>query len=117
MNRRIAWIWGLVTAGIAVVVGLLAYHAGQVNQVATTTTNDGRVFYPGYFGFGFFPFFGFFWIVLIGLLLLGIFRRRGPWYGGGYWHQHPHEHGGGGGTSTPPTVPTVPPGPDQPKSA
>src|ERR1700740_3075860 len=47
MNRRFAWIWGLVTAGIATVVGLIAYHAGQTSQVVTTTTSDGRFVYPG----------------------------------------------------------------------
>jgi hypothetical protein len=95
MNRRIAVIWGLVTAGIATVVGLVAYHAGQTSQIVTTTTGDGRAVYPGYWGFGFFPFFGLFWILLIGFLFFRLFFWR-PWGGGwrgGYWHQHPHEHG------------------------
>jgi hypothetical protein len=118
MNRRIAWIWGLVTVGIAAVVAFVAYHAGQTTQIATTTNGDGHMFYPGYWGFGFFPFFGLFWIVLIGFLLFRAFGgRRGPWYGGGYWHQHPTEPGSG----TPPVIPTVPPGPsnqpDRPTSA
>ena len=112
MNRRIALIWGLVTVGIATVVGLLAYHAGQTTQIATTATGDGRFGYPGYWGFGFFPLFGLFWILLIGFLVFRFFAwgRRGPWYGGGYWHQHPHDHGG--------TTPQASSGqPDQPASA
>jgi hypothetical protein len=46
MNQRLAVIWGLVTAGIATVVGLIAYHAGQTSQIATTTTGDGSLVYP-----------------------------------------------------------------------
>jgi len=107
MNRRFAWIWGLVTVGIATIVGLIAYHAGQTAQIVTTTGTDGRVIYPGYDGYGFFPFFGLFWVLLIGFLLFRfVFWRpwgRGPWggYGGGYWHQHPHEPGNA------PTAPTT----------
>jgi hypothetical protein len=97
MNRRFVALWGLATAAIASIVGLIAYHAGQTTQIATTTTGDGRVFYPGYFGFGFFPFFGIFWILLIGFLLFRLFvwrPWRGPWGpGGGYWHQHPSDQG------------------------
>lgn len=104
MNRRFAWAWGLVTAGIAVVAGAIGYYAGQAGHVVTATTNgDGRVFYPGYWGFGFpfFPFFGIFWILLIGFLIYRFAFWR-PWRGpyGGYWHQHPAP-----GDSTPPTVP------------
>ena len=99
MNRRFAWVWGLATAAIATVVGLIAYHAGQTSQVVTTTTGDGRFFYPGYGGFGFFPFFGLFWILLLGFLIFRFaFWRpwRGPWGpGGGYWHQHPTDQPGG----------------------
>ena len=98
MNRRFVWLWGLATAAIAAIVGVGAYYAGAASHVVTTTAGDGRVYYPGYWGFGFFPFFGLFWILLIGFLLFRfVFWRpwgRGPGgYGGGYWHQHPHEHG------------------------
>ena len=100
MNRRFAWIWGLATVAIASIVGLVAYHAGQTAQIVTTTGGDGRVIYPGYygFGFGFFPLFGLFWLFLIGFFLFRFLFWR-PWgrgpggYGGGYWHQHAHEHG------------------------
>ncbi len=116
MNRRFgfAWIWGLATVAIATIVGFVAYHAGQTAQIVTTTGGaDGRVFYPGYygFGFGFFPFFGLFFLFLIGFFLIRMLFWR-PWgrggYGGGYWHQHPHEHGT-------PTTPASPEGgrPDQ----
>lgn len=100
MNRRFAWAWGLATAAIATVVGLIAYHAGQTSQIVTTTTSDGRLVYPGYwgFGFGFFPLFGLFWILLIGFLLFRLFFWR-PWGGGwgpgsGYWHRHPTDQSG-----------------------
>ena len=112
MNRRFVWLWGLATAAIAAIVGVGAYYAGAASHVVTTTAGDGRVYYPGYWGFGFFPFFGLFWILLIGFLVFRFFAwgRRGPWYGGGYWHQHPHDHGG--------TTPQAPSGqPDQPASA
>jgi len=97
MNRRFAWIWGLATVAIASIVGLVAYHAGQTAQIVTTTGGDGRVIYPGYygFGFGFFPLFGLFWLFLIGFFLFRFIFWR-PWrggYGGGYWHQHPHDPG------------------------
>lgn len=110
MNRRFAWAWGLATVVIAAIVGVIAYAAGQANHVvAVTGGGDGRVYYPGYWGFGFFPFFGLFWILLIGFLLFRLVFWRswgGGWgrYGGGYWHQHPHEHSDTP-TSTPPTVP------------
>jgi len=97
MNRRFAWIWGLATVAIATIVGLVAYHAGQTAQIVTTTGGDGRVFYPGYygFGFGFFPLFGLFWLFLIGFFLFRFIFWR-PWGRGGYggyWHQHPHDPG------------------------
>ena len=106
MNRRFAWIWGLATVAIASIVGLVAYHAGQTAQIVTTTGGDGRVIYPGYygFGFGFFPLFGLFWLFLIGFFLFRFIFWR-PWggggYGGGHWHQHPHEHGTPGTPSSP----------------
>ncbi|TME19862.1 MAG: hypothetical protein E6I70_02625 [Chloroflexi bacterium] len=103
MNRRFAWVWGVVTVGIATVVGLVAYHAGQTAQIVTTTGADGRVIYPGYYGFGFFPLFGLFWVLLIGFVLFRFVFWR-PWGRGGYggyWHQHPHEHGES------PTAPTT----------
>jgi hypothetical protein len=55
MNRRFVWLWGLATAAIAAVVGVGAYIAGTANHVVTATGGDGRVYYPGYWGFGFFP--------------------------------------------------------------
>src|SRR5437867_2455644 len=83
MNRRFAWIWGLATVAIASIVGLVAYHAGQTAQIVTTTGGDGRVIYPGYygFGFGFFPLFGLFWLFLIGFFLFRFIFLR-PWPGG-----------------------------------
>lgn len=98
MNRRFgfAWIWGLATLAIATIVGLVAYHAGQTAQIVTTTAGDGRVIYPGYygFGFGFFPLFGLFWLLLLGFFLFrfAFWRPWGGGFGSGYWHQHPHEH-------------------------
>src|ERR1700737_3796177 len=52
MNRRFGFplIWGLATAAIATIVGLIAYHAGQTAQIVTTTGGDGRVLYPGFYG-------------------------------------------------------------------
>ena len=94
MNRRIGLIWGLVTLGVAAVVGGIAYWAG------TMVTTGGRVVagpYPYYYGFHFFPFFGLFWLLLIGFLLFALFRGfgRGRWgYGGGPWM-----HGGPYGLS------------------
>lgn len=103
MNRQFGAIWALITAGVAIVAGAIGYYAGQASHVVTTTTGaDGRVLYPGYWGFGFpfFPFFGIFWILLIGFLIYRFAFGR-PWRGGyGYWHQHPAP-----GDSTPPTVP------------
>src|SRR5438067_13788987 len=97
MNRRFAWIWGLATVAIATIVGVVAYHAGQTAQIVTTTGGDGRVIYPGYygFGFGFFPLFGLFWLFLTGFFLLRFIFWR-PWRGGsgcGYWHEQPHGQG------------------------
>jgi hypothetical protein len=102
MRTRIAVIWGLTTAAVAAVVGFVAYNAG----LAATGMHgavDGVVS-RGYIGFGFFPFFGLFWLLLIGLLLVGLFRR--PWgprawgYGPGYgfreWHREAHAEGQGG---------------------
>lgn len=96
MNRRFAWIWGLATVAIASIVGVIAYGAGHSAAVVTTTGGDGRIIYPGYygFGFGFFPFFGLLWVLLIGFLLFRLlFWRpwgRGPW--GGYYHRHDDDH-------------------------
>ena len=106
MNRRFAWAWGLGTALIAVIAGGIGYAAGQASHAVAVTGGDGRVFYPGYYGFGFFPFFGLFWILLLGFLFFRLVFWR-PWgggwgrYGGGYWHQHPND------PSNPPT--TTPP--------
>lgn len=106
MNRRFVAGWALATAAISTVVGFIAYNAGQASHVVTTTSTDGRVFYPGYYGFGFFPFFGLFWILLIGFLLFRLFFWR-PWRGGWgpgggyYWHQHPADQGSQPGGSTP----------------
>src|SRR5256886_10174889 len=89
MNRRFGflWAWGLVTAAIATVVGLIAYHAGQTAQIVTTTGGDGRLVYPGYYGggLGFFPFFGLFWILLIGFLFFRFFMWRSWGRGPGGW--------------------------------
>lgn len=103
MRGRFLAAWGLLTAAIASVVGLIAYNAGLASHVVAAS-GDGRVYYPGYYGFGFpfFGFFGFFWILLIGFLLFRLlFWRpwRGGWRGGygpggGYWHQHPTDQGG-----------------------
>jgi hypothetical protein len=114
MNRRSGfyWIWGLATLGISTIVGLVAYHAGQTSQIVTTTAGDGRLVYPGYYGygFGFFPLFGLFWILLIGFLFFRfVFWRpwgRGGW--GGHYHDHTHNQ--------PPTTPG-PTGTDQPTVA
>ena len=97
MNQRFLALWGLATAAISTVVGLIAYHAGQTSQIVTATGADGRA-YPGYYGFGFFPFFGLFWILLLGFLFFRFVVGR-PWRGywgpggGGYWHQHPQGPG------------------------
>jgi len=97
MNRRFGflWLWGLVTAAIATVVGLVAYHAGQTATVVSTAPGGNEVVYHGYYGFGFFPFFGLFWLLLIGFLFFRLFAwrswGRGPWgYGGGHYHDHTH---------------------------
>lgn len=117
MNRRFGFglFWLLVTAGIATIVGLLAYHAGQTATIVTTTGEPHAVYYPAYgWGFGFFPFFG---LIFFGILVFALFFRRpwgrGPWgwggpsgwYGGGIgpgsvppgveerlmaWHQQAH---------------------------
>jgi hypothetical protein len=106
MNRRFGffWIWGLVTAAIATVVGLVAYHAGQTAQIVTTTGGDGRLVYPGYYGggFGFFPFFGLFWILLIGFLFFRFFAWRSWGRGPGGWGGHYHDHTHGPAPTTPP---------------
>src|SRR2546430_14010105 len=77
MNRRFGflWIWGLVTAAIATVVGLVAYHAGQTAQIVTTTGGDGRLVYPGYYGggVGLFPLFGLFWVLRVGVPFFPVF--------------------------------------------
>src|SRR3989442_13748516 len=117
MNRRFGflWIWGLVTAAIATVVGLVAYRAGQSASVVTTAPGGSEVVYHGYYGFGFFPFFGFFLLLLIGFLVFRLFAWRswgpGPWgYGGGHYHDHTH----GPRPTTPPAnkpaAPDVAPG-------
>lgn len=110
MNRRFGfvWIWGLATAAIASVVGLIAYNAGHAATVVTAANGE-PVIYRGYDGFGFFPLFGLFWLFLFGFLFFRLlFWRswgRGPWGYGGYrrngemreWHQQEH------GSPTPPT--------------
>lgn len=103
MNRRFVWAWGLATAAIATVVGFIAYAAGAASHAVATTGGDGRIYYYGHDGFGFFPFFGLFWILLIGFLLFrfAFWRPWGGGYGRGYWHQHPHEHSDT--TTTPPS--------------
>src|SRR5260370_2485258 len=75
MNRRFGflWIWGLTTAAIATVVGLIAYHAGQTAAVVATTPGGNEVVYHGYYGFGFFPFFGLFWLLLIVFIFSRLF--------------------------------------------
>jgi len=112
MNRRFgfAWIWGLATVGIATIVGLVAYHAGQTATVVTTAPGGSEVIYRGYDGFGFFPFFGLFWLLLIGFLFFRFFMwrswGRGPWgYGGGHYHDHTH---GPSPTTPAPTKPEDP---------
>ena len=107
MNRRYGfyWIWGLATLAISTIVGFVAYHAGQTAQIVTATAPDGRVIYPGYYGFGFFPF-GIFWVLLIGFLLFRfVFWRpwgRGP---GGWGGHHYHDHTHSPAPTTPPTTP------------
>lgn len=105
MNRfRFAWLWGLATAAIATIVGVIAYNAGQASTVVTTAPGDGVV-YHGYYGWGFFPFFGLFWLLLILFLVSRFFFwrpwGRGPWgYGGPHYHDHTHD--------TTPTTPSAP---------
>ena len=114
MNRRFGfpWIWGLATAAIATIVGVIAYHAGETSTVVASTPGNQGV-YHGYYGFGFFPFFGLFWILLLGFLFFRfIFWRpwgRGPW-GGPHYHDHDHTHD---------AAPTTPPAtkPDEPTIA
>src|ERR1700738_4566416 len=98
MNRRFgfAWIWGLATVGIAKIVGLFAYHAGQTASVVTTAPGGSEVIYRGYDGFGFFPFFRLFCLLLIGFFICRLFAwrswGRGPWgYGGKHYHDHTHD--------------------------
>jgi hypothetical protein len=105
MNRRFGflWIWGLATAAIATVVGLIAYHAGQTATVVSTAPGGSEVIYRGYDGFGFFPFFGLFWLLLIVFIFSRLFFwrswGRGPWgYGGPHYHDHSHD-------TAPPTTP------------
>src|ERR1700737_4521523 len=112
MNRRFgfAWIWGLATVGIATIVGLIAYHAGQTATVVTSAPGGSEVIYRGYDGFGFFPFFGLFWLLLIGFFVFRLFMwrswGRGPWgYGGGHYHDHTH---GPSPTTPAPTKPEDP---------
>ena len=116
MNRRYGffWIWGLATAAIATIVGLIAYHAGQTTQIVTTTAPDGRVFYPGYYGFGFFPF-GLFWILLIGFLFFRFVLWR-PWGRGGWGGHHYHDHTHNPSPTTPPATPPATP-PQEPTIA
>ena len=104
MNRRFGfvWAWGLATAAIASIVGLIAYSAGHAATTVVTTANGEPVIYHGYYGFGFFPLFGLFWLFLFGFFFFRLlFWRpwgRGPWgYGGGYrrgglreWRQEEH---------------------------
>jgi len=114
MNRRYGfyWIWGLATAAIATVVGLIAYHAGQTAQIVTTTGGDGRLIYPGYYGgFGFFPFFGLFWLLLIGFFFFRLFVwrpwGRGPGGWGGHYHDHTHDPAPTTPPATKPQDPTI----------
>jgi hypothetical protein len=111
MNRRFGfpWIWGLATAAIATIVGVIAYHAGQTASVVATSPGGGEVVYRDYgFGFGFF---GLFWILLIGFLFFRfIFWRpwgRGPGGWGGHYHDHTH--------SPAPTTPATTPPATQPQ--
>jgi hypothetical protein len=105
MNRRFGfpWIWGLATAAIATIVGVIAYHAGQTSTVVATSPGGNEVVHYGYYGFGFFPFFGLFWILLLGFIFFKLFAwrswRRGPGGWGGHYHDHTHSPA----PTTPPT--------------
>src|SRR2546430_15961839 len=103
MNRRFGflWIWGLVTAAIATVVGLVASHAGQTAQIVTSTGGDGRLVYPGYYGGGvrFLPLFGTVWGLLVGVLFFPVFLWRSWGRGPGGW---------GGELPRPPPRPAAP---------
>jgi hypothetical protein len=97
MNRfRFAWFWGLATAAIASIVGVIAYNAGHAATVVTTAPGGSEVVYHGYYGWGFFPFFGLFWLLLILFIVSRFFFwrpwGRGPWgYGGPHYHDHTHD--------------------------
>ena len=113
MNRRFGfpWIWGLATAAIATIVGLIAYHAGQTATVVSTAPGGNEAVYHGYYGFGFFPFFGLFWLLLIGFIFFRLFAwrswGRGPsGWGGHHYHDHTHSPAP---TTPPATPPTTPP--------
>jgi len=104
MNRRFGfpWIWGLATAAIATIVGVIAYQAGHAATVVTTTPGGNEVVYHGYYGWGF-PFFGLFWILLIGFLLFRFVFWR-PWGGGPWSGHHYHDHTHGPTPTTPPAT-------------
>ena len=91
MRGRIGLIWGLVTALIAVVVGVAAYQAGWAGGVSTHLPSGAAPppYYYGYgyhpFGAGFFPFFGLIPLLLVVALVVLLFRGFGrrPWGWGG----------------------------------
>jgi hypothetical protein len=90
MRSRFAFLWVLATALIAGIAAYIAYGAGVATHVAGTAAAEGAVFYPPFFGFGFF-----FPILLIVLLILAFRPRRwgrGGW--GGYGMRGGFPHGG-----------------------
>jgi hypothetical protein len=119
MRSRFAFLWVLVTAAIAGLAAYIAYGAGVATHVTTSAATDRIVYYPPFFGFGFFlP-------ILVIVLLFWAFRPRrwGPGRWGGYgmkggspqggvpphieqrlqeWHRSAHGEGAG----TPPDTQT-----------
>jgi hypothetical protein len=79
MRSRFAFLWVLATAVIAGIAAYIAYGAGVATHVTSTAAAGGAVYYPPFFGFGFFlP------LLVIVLVFLALRPRR--WSGG--WGGH-----------------------------